>query len=56
MKLVLIINLENKELFKLESLKQELAHVQAEKEEVVAADSTEDYQKAADLKLKNPLN
>lgn len=46
------INLENKELFKLESLKQELAHVQAEKEEVVAADSTEDYQKAADLKTK----
>ena len=44
--------LENKELFKLESLKQELAHVQAEKEEVVAADSTEDYQKAADLKTK----
>lgn len=46
------INLENKELFKLESLKQELAHIQAEKEEVVAADSTEDYQKAADLKTK----
>ena len=46
------INLENKELFKLESLKQELAHVQAEKEEVVAADSTEDYQKAADLKTR----
>ena len=46
------INLENKELFKLESLKQELSHVQAEKEEVVAADSTEDYQKAADLKTR----
>ena len=46
------INLENKELFKLEMLKQELAQVQAEKEEVVAADSTEDYQKAADLKTR----
>ena len=44
------INLENKELYKLEMLKQELAQVQAEKEEVVAADSTEDYQRAADLK------
>ena len=46
------INLENKELFKLEMLKQELAQVQAEKEEVIAADSTEDYQKAADLKTR----
>ena len=46
------INLENKDLFKLEMLKQELIQVQAEKEEVVAADSTEDYQKAADLKTK----
>ncbi len=46
------INLENKELYKLEMLKQELSHVQAEKEEVVAADSTEDYQKAADLKTR----
>ena len=46
------INLENKELFKLELLKQELKKVQTEKEEVVAADSTEDYQKAADLKTK----
>lgn len=45
-------NLENKELFKLEMLKQELSKVQAEKEEVVAADSTEDYQKAADLKTR----
>ena len=44
------INLENKELFTLEKLKQELEQVQAEKEEVIAADSTEDYQKAADLK------
>ena len=46
------INLENKELYQLEMLKQELSKVQAEKEEVVAADSTEDYQKAADLKTR----
>ena len=46
------INLENKDLFKLEMLKQELKQVQTEKEEVVAADSTEDYQKAADLKTR----
>ena len=46
------INLENKELYRLEMLKQELNQVQAEKEEVVAADSTEDYQKAADLKTR----
>lgn len=46
------INLENKNLVKLELLKQELSKVQAEKEEVVAADSTEDYQKAADLKTR----
>ena len=46
------INLENKELFKLEILKKELAQVQAEKEEVAQADTTEDYQKAADLKTR----
>ncbi len=46
------INLENKDLYKLEMLKQKLSHVQAEKEEVIAADSTEDYQKAADLKTR----
>ena len=46
------INLENKDLFKLEILKQELKNIQAQKEEVIAADSTEDYQKAADLKTK----
>jgi len=44
------INLENKELFRLEMLKQELAQVQAQKEDAAHADSTEDYQKAADLK------
>ena len=46
------INLENKDLFELEMLKQKLKSVQEEKEEVVAADSTEDYQRAADLKTK----
>ena len=46
------INLENKDLYKLEMLKQELTQVQAEKEEVIAADSTEDYQRAADLKTR----
>ena len=46
------INLENKELFKLELLKNELKRVQAEKEIVVAADEAEDYQKAADLKTR----
>ena len=44
------INLENKDLFKLEVLKQELKKVQEEKEDAANADSTEDYQKAADLK------
>ena len=46
------INLENKDLFKLEILKQELKSVQEQKEEAATADSTEDYQKAADLKTK----
>ena len=46
------INLENKDLFKLEILKRELATVQAQKEEVAQADTTEDYQKAADLKTR----
>ncbi|MBQ2937449.1 MAG: AAA family ATPase [Clostridia bacterium] len=46
------INLENKDLFKLEVLKRELATVQAQKEEVTQADTTEDYQKAADLKTR----
>ena len=45
-------NLENKDLFELEMLKQKLKAIQEEKEEVVAADSTEDYQRAADLKTK----
>ena len=46
------INLDNKELYDLEVLKNELAKVQEEKEEAAQADSTEDYQKAAELKTK----
>ena len=46
------INLNNKELYKLEVLKNELVKVQEEKEEAAQADSTEDYQKAAELKAK----
>ena len=46
------INLDNKELYKLELLKNRLKKVQEEKEEAADADSTEDYQKAADLKTK----
>jgi len=45
-------NLDNVDLFRLEVLKNELASVQAQKEEAAQADSTEDYQKAADLKTK----
>lgn len=46
------INLDNKELYKLELLKNELKEVQEEKNEAAQADSTEDYQKAADLKTR----
>lgn len=46
------INLNNKDLYTLEVLKNELAKVQEEKEEAASADSTEDYQKAAELKTK----
>lgn len=46
------INLDNKELYDLEVLKNELAKIQEEKEEAAQADSTEDYQKAAELKTK----
>ena len=46
------INLENKDLFTLEMLKQQLKEVQEQKEAAATADSTEDYQKAADLKTK----
>jgi ATP-dependent Clp protease ATP-binding subunit ClpE len=44
------INLNNKELYELELLKEELLKIQGEKEEAVQSDSIEDYQKAADLK------
>ena len=44
------INLNNKQLYQLELLKNELKQVQEEKEEAAMADSTEDYQKAAELK------
>ena len=46
------INLNNKELYQLEVLKNDLAKVLEEKEEAAQADSTEDYQKAAELKTK----
>jgi len=46
------INLNNKDLYELEVLKNELKVVQEEKEEAASADSTEDYQKAAELKAK----
>ena len=44
------INLENKDLYKLELLRQQLKEVQDQKDEAVTTDSTEDYQKAAALK------
>ena len=46
------INLKNKELYQLEVLKNDRAQVLEEKEEAAQADSTEDYQKAAELKTK----
>ena len=46
------INLDNKDLYELEVLKNELKEVQSEKEEAAQADSTEDYQKAAELKMR----
>lgn len=46
------INLNNKELYEIEIIKNQLAKIAEEKEEAVSSDSTEDYQKAADLKTK----
>lgn len=46
------INLNNKDLYNLEILKNKLKDVQEQKEEAALADSTEDYKKAADLKMK----
>ena len=47
------INLNNKELYELEMIKNELAVIETEKEEAVSSDSIEDYQKAADLKTED---
>ena len=46
------INLNNKSLYEIEIIKNELAKLNEEKEEAVSSDSTEDYQKAAELKTK----
>ena len=46
------INLDNKDLYELEILKNELKVVQEQKAEAAEADSIEDYQKAADLKTR----
>lgn len=45
-------NLKNVGLVDLKSLKDELRKVQEEKESAISADSIEDYQKAADLKIR----
>ncbi|MGI6776917.1 MAG: AAA family ATPase [Acetivibrionales bacterium] len=45
-------NLKNVGLVELEALKTELKQVQEEKENAISADSIEDYQKAADLKVR----
>ena len=44
------INLDNKDLYQLEILKNKLEDVQKQKEEAANADSTDDYKKAAELK------
>ena len=44
------INLNNKDLYDLEVLKNKLSEIQAQKEAAAEADSTEDYKKAAELK------
>ncbi len=46
------VNLDNKTLVELETLKEEFEQVHEEKESAVSADSIEDYQKAADLKIR----
>ncbi len=46
------INLNNKELYEIEVIKNQLEKIAEEKEAAVSSDSTEDYQKAADLKTK----
>ena len=49
------INLDNKDLYNLEVLKNKLANVQAQKEEAAQADSTDDTKKLLNLKLKNAI-
>ncbi len=46
------LNLNNKTLFELEVLKNDLKKIEEEKEDAVSSDSIEDYKKAADLKTK----
>jgi len=46
------VNLKNTGLVELEEMKEELKKVQEEKEFAISADSIEDYQKAADLKVR----
>ncbi|MGE5614082.1 MAG: ATP-dependent Clp protease ATP-binding subunit [Bacillota bacterium] len=46
------VNLKNHRLVELEAMKTELRRIQEEKENAVSADSIEDYQKAADLKVR----
>ncbi|NTV90126.1 MAG: ATP-dependent Clp protease ATP-binding subunit [Clostridiales bacterium] len=46
------VNLGNTSLVELEAMKDELKKVQDEKEYAISADSIEDYQKAADLKVR----
>ncbi len=46
-----ILNLSNKDLYELQVLNDELDAVLLQKEEAAGADSTEDYQKAANLKM-----
>ncbi len=45
------INLDNKDLYTLEVLKNKLQDILAQKEEAASADSTDDYKKAAELKM-----
>ena len=45
------INLDNKDLYNLEILRNKLQEVQSQKEEAANADSTDDYKKAAELKM-----
>ncbi len=46
------INLNNKALYEIEVIKNQLSELSEQKEEAVSSDSIEDYQKAADLKTK----